>query len=136
MNRKSFEILTKIGCHTFGQILCCLLSKRHASPHQAVPTPVRWGMVIHSSHMQIVPVRLGRPWERIKASGLGSHSISPSSLPTMPPPPPLYHPLPTPSSCCSSLCTPPPTHLPLLPRVDLVSGVCWLLSEEVEGRLS
>lgn len=110
------EISTKIARHSSSQTLCRLLSERHASPHQAVPTPRRWGMVIHSSHMQIVPVRLGRPWERIKASGLGSPSISPSSLP-----PPLYRPL----SCrLAMLFEPLDTPLSPLPRAELQSLEC------------
>lgn len=114
--------------------MCCLSRDCLLSLRQSIPPSVCRGMVIHSSHMQIVAVRLGRPWERIKASGLGSPSILPSSLTILPPQPPAHHPLPAASSCCSVL-YPPLTHLPFLPPgKSPISGVCWL-SGEVEGRL-
>lgn len=63
---------------------------------------LRRGMVIHSPHMQILAVRLGRPWERIKASGPGCPFYLTSSLTIQPPrnttPPPtlLFNPSSTP----------------------------------------
>lgn len=116
-----------LPCNNFSQTfrsfvsvwVCCLFRDCHPSQHQSIPTSVCRGMVIHSSHMQIVAVRLGRPWERIKASGLGCPSILLSSLPTIPPPPPLH--LPLPAALC---CYPTLTHLPLLPWADVQSLGC------------
>lgn len=98
--------------------VCCLFRDCHSSQHHSTPASVCRGMVIHSSHMQIVAVRLGRPWERIKPSGVGCASILLSSLPTIP----LHHT--TPASrflppCAVQPPKPPLTHLPLLPWADL-----------------
>lgn len=120
--------------------VCLPLSTLHPSTRPSTRPSQCRGMVIHSSHMQIAVVRLGRPWERITAPGFGPPTpptLQPplsyllSNHPTPSPPPLHLHLHPTtcflqPPRAVQSL-----THLPFLPRADLQSVECV----EVEDRL-
>lgn len=134
--------------HTFNPVitLCVYVCEHVVCPgiatQPSVNPPIRargvgggGGVVIHFSQMQIVVARLRRSSERIKASGL-------------PPPPPIYlfnhpnlsttithHPLPAAPMCCSIPRAPlTPSYFPPLGKFP-ISEVCWLLGDEVEGRL-